>query len=85
MTTDQIPQHRRDDFFAGMPRLGMRTANTDSFHVRGPLTDRDIARYQSAGWYATDAKRARKARAERKVKRDGNFLDIDGSKIYCPV
>ena len=82
--TAPFPSDRNKPEFDGMPRLGMRSANSDSFHVLKPLTDARIAYYERQGWYASDAKKARKARAERKVKRDGNFLVVDGSKIYCP-
>lgn len=56
-----------------------------------PLTDRVIAKYEEAGWYSADAKRARLDRAEKKFKqqkrdsREGNFvLSEDGRLIYSP-
>jgi hypothetical protein len=75
---------QRDGFMTGAPNLGVRPQRMDMWHIRGPLTDKQIDDYSRAGWYSSDAKQARKARAERKLKREGNFLEIDGRKVYCP-
>jgi hypothetical protein len=84
MSENNIPQRRREAFFAGAPNLDIRPPRLDGAHVMGPLTDKKIAEYERAGWYGAEAARARKARAEKKLHRKGNFLEVDGRSIYCP-
>jgi hypothetical protein len=61
--------------------------------LRGPLTDKQIEKYEKKGWYSPEFKEARRElmaqktsrHNERNARRDGNFLLFkDGSKIYSP-
>lgn len=55
--------------------------------VRGPLTDRKIARYIKLGFYSSEFRAARKVIQARKVrKRSGNLVYAeDGRAIYSPL
>lgn len=57
--------------------------------VGKPLDDRRIQRYERAGWYSAEFKRAReKAMLRAKVAKDGvrrgNFREVGGRMIYSP-
>jgi hypothetical protein len=75
-----------DNFRA--PHAHMRSSwNETRMVMRGPLTDRAIARYQQAGWYSEEFRQARRDRMHRKagVQRQGNWLTReDGQSIYSP-
>jgi hypothetical protein len=61
--------------------------------LKGPLTDRAIARYQKLGWYSEEMRAARRKRQDEKaakrkarMKRVGNFLiDALGNQVYSPI
>ena len=77
-----------DGFMKGRPFQGIKQSRWFRDNIVGAkLTDKRIAYYEETGWYAPEAKAARKARAERKkkLKRSGSFLiDEDGHMIYDP-
>lgn len=60
--------------------------------LRGRLTDEKIEKYQKAGYYSPQYRRARfenatnkhQRREQARVKRSGNFDEIDGRMIYRP-
>lgn len=54
--------------------------------IRGPLTDKKIARYQKRGFYTAEFKEERrKYAAQKRVKRRGNFIENEGRLIYSPL
>lgn len=58
--------------------------------VGKPLTDKRIRFYEESGWYGSEQKEARLARAEKKLKRqtrrEGSFtLNEQGRLIYNPI
>ena len=65
---------------------GLRSQSFNNI-VRGPLTDKQIAKYQEKGYYSAAFKQARREAAERKRKtrRVGSFVEVEGRMIYSPV
>lgn len=67
--------------------------NIERLLRRGPLTDRQIAKYQARGFYSPEYRKARKEimdkkrvkRLELEARREGNFLTVDGRLIYSPL
>lgn len=65
----------------------------DRMMLRGPLTDRKIAKYAREGWYSNELREFRRERnAKRLAKRqareairEGNFIKQDGRLIYSPL
>ncbi len=60
---------------------------------RGPLTDKQISKYQAQGWYTAEFKEARRSLMDKKTaktqaylaKREGNFTLTNGRLVYNPV
>lgn len=70
-------------------RCQLRSRNPQTA-VLGPLTDKKIAKYESAGFYSQSFRDARREMwqrraAKKSAKRDGNWLIFtDGQKVYSP-
>lgn len=56
-------------------------------HVRGPLTDKKIAKYAKKGLYSAVVKQARKELAQKvQAARQGGFVEVSpGRMIYSPL
>jgi hypothetical protein len=77
----------KNDFRA--PNRHVRSGwNESAFILRGQLTDRQIDKYQQAGWYSEDYRKNRREfqarRQEKRLLRDGSFLKDGGRLIYSP-
>jgi len=50
------------------------------------LTDKQVEKYEAAGYYSADLKAARREladkRAKKRAERDGNFDAVDGRLVY---
>lgn len=74
------------------PKARFRSRKIDTA-VRGPLTDKLIAKYRKMGYYSSSFRAARRELWKSKLKkispqenREGNFLiSQDGSRIYSPL
>ena len=64
----------------------MKSAWPD-IHYKGPLTDKEIAQYQEAGFYSAEFREARKLWMARKIssRREGNFIRTEDGIIYSPI
>lgn len=49
-----------------------------------PLTNRDIAKYETRGYYSPEFREARRAFWEQRKSKRSNFSTRDGRLIYCP-
>ena len=68
------------------PDAHYRTGWPSVGFMRGPLTDRKIAKYQKLGYYSAEFREARKELQARKRKRKGNFVESeDGRLVYSPL
>lgn len=76
-----------------MRRMGLtfdcrvRSAWNESALIKGKiLTDKKILKYENLGFYSAEYRQLRKDKmAARKMKRRGNFVELDGAWIYCPI
>lgn len=57
--------------------------NTTRMLVRGPLTDRKIAKYAKLGWYSAEYREKRRAKMDKRPHK--NFREVEGRLIYSPV
>lgn len=55
--------------------------------MRGPLTDKRLARYIKLGYYTPEAQLARREwRQKAKTRRRGDFVEMeDGRLVYSPL
>lgn len=64
------------------PRMG-GAWKPASFIRRGPLTDKQIDKYERQGFYSAEYRKARKEQMQK--KRSGNFdVQKDGRMVYRP-
>lgn len=86
MTQEEITlANKRHDAIHG--RVGQKPAIRSTWNsgnlTRGKyLTDRKIETYQAEGHYSPELREARKALREKKAKRTGNFIEVEGRLIY---
>ncbi len=57
--------------------------------IRGPLTDKKIAKYQKQGWYSEAFKEARRELMNKKrsgkLRREGSFVRDGDRMLYNPL
>jgi hypothetical protein len=64
----------------------LRGQNLLRFSVLGPLTDKAIEKYRQQGRYSAEYREARRTSMQNKrVRRHGAFVEVDGRMIYSPL
>lgn len=75
---------RLEDFYAKRIRPSWNEARLSG---RGPLTDKQIEKYQKLGWFTEEFRRQRLLLAEKRKgrkPREGNFDIVEGRLVYRP-